>query len=80
MNFFCNKNWKCYPCHKGITEINCLFCFCPFYYKKDCEGNPKFITIDNYTIKDCSDCIFPHLEENYQKIINMLKKNVKELI
>lgn len=63
--FFENKECEYYPCHSGIEKINCLFCFCPLY-KEDCKGN---YTILSNGVKDCSNCTFPHREENYDKII-----------
>lgn len=68
--FFENKECEYYPCHKGIDKINCLFCFCPLY-KEDCKGN---YTILPNGVKDCSNCTFPHCEENYDKIIEKLNK------
>ena len=26
--FFCNTACQYYPCHEGLEEINCLFCYC----------------------------------------------------
>ncbi|MDR1867012.1 MAG: cysteine-rich small domain-containing protein [Treponema sp.] len=66
--FFENKDCEYYPCHKGLTEINCLFCFCPLYYDQKCCGTPLFTAV-----KDCSDCIFPHKREHYTALINILK-------
>lgn len=63
-NFFENKNCKYYPCHKGLKEINCLFCFCPLFNTDKCfdiSGNGN-----------CKNCTFPHKRENYKKIIKSL--------
>ena len=68
--FFCNKDCEYYPCHKGLSEINCLFCFCPLYRDENCGGN---FTVLSNGIKDCSNCIFPHVAGNYDKIIERLK-------
>lgn len=44
-------------------DFNCLFCFCPLYTLGDrCGGNFTF-TKDG--IKNCKDCLFPHLRKNY---------------
>lgn len=67
--FFENKECEYYPCHKGIDKINCLFCFCPLYPQKNCGGN--YIILEN-GVKDCSNCTFPHREENYGKVIEKL--------
>lgn len=69
--FFQNKECEYYPCHKGIKEINCLFCFCPLYAKNDCGGNYKIL---ENGVKDCSSCTFPHIRENYEKVIEKLKQ------
>lgn len=73
--FFKNKECKYYPCHEGIEEINCLFCYCPLYRIKDCPGNNSYIEKDGLSIKVCKDCTFPHRPENYEKIIEILSKN-----
>lgn len=72
--FFKNTSCKFYPCHKGIEEMNCLFCYCPLYPMKDCGGNYKMVHIerDDREVKDCSNCILPHVTENYDKVITKL--------
>ena len=72
--FFENKECQYFPCHKGVTDFNCLFCYCPLYRLEHCPGNPKYIEKDGITIKVCTDCIFPHRSENYDTIIEILKK------
>jgi Zn-finger protein len=64
--FFANTYCRYYPCHemKDDHDMNCLFCFCPLYFKK-CLGNPKIIN----GIKDCSDCTYPHEKNSYDFII-----------
>lgn len=71
--FFANRDCQYYPCHQGIEEMNCLFCFCPFYLRESCPGKPQFIERGEKRIKDCSSCTFPHRPENYDKIITFLK-------
>jgi len=69
---FTHKKCNFYPCHKNIKNINCLFCYCPLY-NINCRkygGNPIYIL---RTTKDCSQCIFPHQEIHYRKIIGILK-------
>ena len=68
--FFENKDCEYYPCHKGLKEINCLFCYCPLYRIKDCGGNYRML---ENGVKDCSSCAFPHIRENYEKVIERLK-------
>ncbi len=69
-NSFCfyeNKECQCYPCHK-LSEINCLFCYCPLYHLEECGGNYTFIN----RIKDCTNCTLPHKRENYFYIIQKI--------
>ncbi len=42
----------------------CLFCRCPLYLI-DGDGDANF----NNSIKDCSNCIIPHIEEGYCYIL-----------
>lgn len=71
--FFENRSCEFYPCHKA-EEINCLFCFCPLYYRTknlyDCGGNFKILSNG---VKDCRDCNFIHTPEGYDNIIKKLK-------
>lgn len=72
--FFENKECEYYPCHKGMTSINCLFCYCPFYSWEECPGKNEYIKkSDGRQIKDCSSCNFPHDISNRDKIIEYLK-------
>lgn len=67
--FFQNKQCEYFPCHKGVKEedFNCLFCYCPLYALGDqCGGG---FTYTEGGIKDCSNCIKPHIRSNYQKIL-----------
>ncbi len=70
---FSHKDCEYYPCHKGVPELNCLFCYCPLYFL-ECPGDPK--TLPN-GIKDCSSCDYPHIPENYTKIIAVLADAMK---
>lgn len=70
--FFENKACQYFPCHEGTGHFNCLFCYCPLYPREDCPGKPGYLEREGRRIKDCSDCIFPHLPENYDKIMAML--------
>ena len=71
-SFFENKECQYYPCHKGIAEMNCLFCFCPLYSHVSCPGNPVYIECDGVRKKCCHECDFPHNAENYDEIISKL--------
>jgi len=55
-----------------MENINCLFCFCTLYFL-ECNGNFKIL--DN-GIKDCSECLIPHKEDNYDYIVEILKKEI----
>ena len=68
--FFQNKKCEYFPCKK-VENLNCLFCFCPLYYNKDCGGNYKIL--DNGW-KDCSSCLILHKEDGYEYVLNKLKE------
>ena len=72
--FFENRKCEYYPCHKGVDELNCMFCYCPLYQVENCPGNPKYLDVNGKSIKECSDCTFPHQPENYNVIIQILGK------
>ena len=66
--FFQHRGCEFFPCHEGVEEgqFSCLFCYCPLYALGDrCGGNFHYI---QGGIKDCSDCLFPHKRENYDRI------------
>ncbi len=71
--FFENRKCEYFPCHKGVEDFNCLFCYCPLYLREKCPGNPKFMEKGGRKIKICTDCTFPHQPENYDIIIRILK-------
>ncbi|MBR1487200.1 MAG: hypothetical protein IKN30_05910 [Synergistaceae bacterium] len=67
--FFCNKACEYFPCHQGLEEINCLFCYCPLYKLKDCGGNFQILANG---CKDCSNCTLPHKPVSYEYIVRRL--------
>ena len=67
--FFNNIECEYYPCH-NMSNINCLFCYCPLYHMDDCEGS---YIINEDGVKDCKECILPHSPINYDYIIKKLK-------
>jgi Zn-finger protein len=73
--FFENRECEYYPCHEGISEMNCLFCFCPLYHIPDCPGNPEWKEKDGVRRKSCVSCCFPHKKENYDEIMRILKES-----
>ncbi len=72
--FFENRQCRYFPCHKGLEELNCLFCYCPLYGREDCPGNPVFMEKNGRRIKVCTGCTFPHRPENYDRVLEILKK------
>ena len=70
--FFANKKCAYYPCHRCETDLNCLFCFCPLYHM-DCPGNYQMKEKNGIQIKSCVDCVFPHIPENYDRVIELLR-------
>lgn len=72
--FFENHECSFFPCHKLEGDFNCLFCYCPFYTRIVCPGNPEFIKKeDGRVIKKCTGCTFPHKPENYERIMSLLR-------
>ena len=66
--FFKNVDCRYYPCHQGVDELNCLFCYCPLYMLGDkCGGN---FTYTETGIKNCTDCMVPHSRNAVQYIIS----------
>ena len=71
--YFENKKCKYFPCHKYNGDFNCMFCFCPMYKLDNCPGNPSYIERGDKNIMDCSNCVFPHIPDNYDKIMEILR-------
>ena len=66
--YFTNRACEYYPCHVIDTKthgFNCMFCRCPYYYAKDCPGDP--ILLSN-GIKDCGNCTYNHRHENKEEL------------
>lgn len=66
------QNKKCHD----IENLNCLFCYCPYYDASISEGrckinsiSGKYVENTNGKILDCSDCVIPHDKENIKKIL-----------
>jgi Uncharacterized protein containing a Zn-finger-like domain len=78
-SYFSHRKCEFFPCHKNAdgNNFNCLFCYCPLYTLGDkCGGNFRYL--DN-GIKDCSDCLYPHLKENYGKVVERFGEIVKSM-
>ena len=73
------ENWECeyFPCHKGLEQFNCLFCYCPLYERERCPGKPEYIELNGAKIKSCENCVFPHQPDNYDVMMQLLKKERK---
>ena len=72
--FFENRACRYFPCHEGLSDFNCLFCYCPLYGRIPCPGTPEFVRKpDGTVIKKCTGCTFPHRPENYERIMRLLK-------
>lgn len=68
-SFFQHRACEYFPCHRGVAEedFNCLFCYCPLYaLGTRCGGHCRYT---ENGIKDCSGCAFPHIRENYDRVI-----------
>lgn len=78
--FFKNTACEYYPCHKGVDELNCLFCYCPLYKLENCPGQYGVKESNGKKIKTCLDCSFPHIPENYDKVIKILKHRITKLV
>lgn len=68
-SFFSHRDCEYFPCHKGADpeNFNCLFCYCPLYLLgENCGGNYRITPAGR---KDCTNCLYPHRRENYDKII-----------
>jgi len=74
--FFSNDKCKYFVCHGEIDKekFSCIFCFCPLYPYQDCLGTPFY----KNGMKDCSKCIYPHLEKNYQNIIEFIFRKIQQ--
>ncbi len=72
--YFENRDCKYYPCHEGIEEMNCLFCYCPMYHLDDCPGDPSYKERDGRKIKVCIACTFPHEPDNYDRVIETIRE------
>ena len=76
--YFNNDSCEYFPCHKGeLPNFNCLFCYCPLFLLMNCPGN---FSLTKKGLKDCTYCNYPHKQENYNKIIEFLKKKKLTLI
>jgi Zn-finger protein len=72
------------PCH-NIEDLNCFFCYCPWYDLEKLEGgckknNPlkkgKWFEREGHSesdrIWDCSNCTYPHEEKVIKDVLTRL--------
>ena len=71
--FFENRDCPYYPCHKGLEQMNCMFCYCPLYSYEECPGSYQWVESGKGKVKDCSNCVFPHRAENYDAVLGWMK-------
>jgi Zn-finger protein len=79
--FYRNLDCAYFPCHKNMDSerFNCLFCYCPLYFLgENCGGDFKKAGACGM-IKDCTDCHIPHIPENYERILNVIRKNIDQM-
>ena len=68
-SFFQNRACEYFPCHKTarVEDFSCMFCYCPLFALGDrCGGNFRYTEKGD---KDCSNCLVPHMRENFGRII-----------
>lgn len=80
-DFFQNCDCEYFPCHPCAdpATFSCIFCYCPLYaLGEHCGG---YFRYTEQGIKDCSNCLRPHMRENYpvickkvMEVIEMTKK------
>ncbi len=76
-DFFQHRECEYFPCHPGADPktFSCLFCYCPLYcLGENCGGSYRY-TEDG--IKDCSQCLRPHLRKNYASICEKMDEVLK---
>lgn len=76
--FFAHTQCEYFPCHKTEhpEDFNCLFCYCPLYFLgRECGGNFRYT---EKGIKNCTHCMVPHRRENYDFILEQLKRATQQ--
>ena len=75
-----NRECEYYSCHNS-DEINCTFCFCPFYPCNDnLTGGEVVTTEEGKVVWGCKKCVWIHKTEVAQKILNeFLKLNINNI-
>ena len=74
--YFENRECQYYPCHTGMEEMNCLFCYCPLYFLPECPGHREYVESHGRRILSCMDCDYPHRAENYSEMMRLLREAI----
>ena len=77
--FYQHRACEYFPCHDGVAseDFSCMFCYCPLYFLGGKCGGAYRVTEDG--IKDCTDCTFPHRRCNYDKMMERIGENIKNM-
>ena len=69
-----------YPCH-DLDEMDCTFCFCPFYPCEDTSTGGEIVTTENGdAVWGCKNCTWIHIPEIARKVLNeFLKLNINNI-
>ena len=77
--FFQNADCEFFPCHKieSTQEFSCLFCYCPLYaLEENCGGAFSYTDAG---VKDCSNCLFPHMKKNYGAVTARVSELIEQV-
>lgn len=68
-----------YPCHSGVRDFRCTFCYCPIYPCGMEETGGKWIEGANgKRVWDCSECTIVHEGDFVDKIKAFFLAKVRE--
>lgn len=75
-----NRECEHYPCH-NLSEIDCTFCFCPFYPCNDNLTGGEMVTTENgKVVWGCKKCTWIHKPKVAKKVLNeLLKLNINNI-
>ncbi|ODS35807.1 MAG: hypothetical protein A7316_03245 [Candidatus Altiarchaeales archaeon WOR_SM1_86-2] len=69
-----DKECEYYPCH-DLDEMDCTFCFCPFYPCGDTSTGGELIkTEGGKEVWGCKNCTWIHKPEVAQKVLDEILK------
>ena len=65
-----DRGCEYYPCH-DLDEMDCTFCFCPFYPCGDTSTGGELVTTEGgKVVWGCKNCTWIHKPEVAQKVLN----------